>query len=264
MKRCPTCKREFEDSVTYCLEDGTPLIAELRPDPDPSAVNTSAGRWSEGGVPATSQYGQLSGKETVAGSVNDIPMISSYGATPEKRRVWPWIAAGLAIVFLVAILIASVIAIPKLIGSAGKSDRSGDAPASKPADSSVPASSSGSGAPTDKSEVLTQLTELERQWTVANIEGDKVALERILADEYRGGDPAHTKQEYLDALQPDSTVKAWDFQDLRLRLNGDRATLDGYLRQETTSGRQVYSFTDEFIWRDGRWQATGSRTSRVR
>ena len=45
---------------------------------------------------------------------------------------------------------------------------------------------------------------------------------------------------------------------------GPHRTLDGYLRQETIRGTEVYSFTDEFIWRDGRWQATGSRTTRVR
>ena len=59
-------------------------------------------------------------------------------------------------------------------------------------------------------------------------------------------------------------MKSWEFQDLRLNLEGDRATLDGYLRQETAGGIEVYSFTDEFVWRDGRWQATASRTTRVK
>ena len=112
--------------------------------------------------------------------------------------------------------------------------------------------------------MLSQLTELERQWTVANLEADRSALDRILADEYVGGNPPHTKQQYLDEIQPDQSVTSWEFQDLRLDLDGDRATLDGYLRQETTRGLEVYSFTDEFVWRDGRWQATGSRTTRVK
>ena len=111
---------------------------------------------------------------------------------------------------------------------------------------------------------MSQLTELKKQWTVANLKADKDTLDQILADDYRGGNPAHTKQQYLDEIRPDSTVKSWEFQDLRLDLEGDRATLDGYLRQETTRGTEVYSFTDEFVWRDGRWQATASRTTRVR
>ena len=29
MKRCPTCKRSFEDdTLSFCLEDGTPLVTE--------------------------------------------------------------------------------------------------------------------------------------------------------------------------------------------------------------------------------------------
>ena len=85
-------------------------------------------------------------------------------------------------------------------------------------------SSSASEAPTDEKVVLSQLTELEKQWTVANLAADKDALDQILADDYRGGNPAHTKQQYLDEIKPDSTVKSWEFQDLRLGLNGDRAT----------------------------------------
>jgi hypothetical protein len=108
------------------------------------------------------------------------------------------------------------------------------------------------------------LAELEKQWTVANLEADKDTLDQILAEDYRGGNPAQTKQQYLDEIKPDSTVKSWEFQDLRVNVDGDRATLDGYLRQETSRGVEVYSFTDEFVWRDGRWQATASRTTRVK
>lgn len=257
MKRCPTCKREFEDSITYCLDDGTPLVAESPP------VNPSPG----GRDIPTAQYGQLGGKATVAGSVADLPVMPTYSPTPQKRRVWPWVVAGLAILFLLAIMIAAVIAIPKIVGTSRNSKR--DVAVETPSRDqnnagtpSVPASDN--APPTDESAVLSQLTELEKQWTVANIEGDKDTLDQILADDYRGGDPPHTKQQYLDQLQPDATVKSWELQDLQLHLDGDRATIDGYLRQEATSGVQVYSFTDEFVWRDRRWQATGSRSTRVK
>lgn len=264
MKRCPTCQREFEDSITYCLDDGSPLIAESRPESEAAIVNPSAGGSSGGGDLAATQYSQLGGKATVAGPISDLPMMPPYGATLEKRRVWPWVLAGLAILFLLVIIIASVIAIPRIIGSS-TSNRPANSRSGDRGDSTAPPEMrSNSNAPTDESAVLGQLTELEKQWTVANVEGNKEAIDRILADDYRGGDPEHTKKDYLDQLKPDPTVKSWEFQDLRLRLEGDRATLDGYLRQETTRGIEVYSFTDEFVWRDGRWQATGSRTTRVR
>lgn len=262
MKRCPTCKREFEDSISYCLEDGSPLIAEPRPDSDATVVNPSP----SGRDLAPTEYGQLGGKATVAGSVADLPLMPSYAPTPEKRRVWPWIVAGLAILFLFGIVIAAVIAIPKIINRPNP-DRAvtTESPSSSTPDTRRPSeSTSANAAPTDEKVVLSQLTELEKQWTVANIEADKDALDQILAEEYRGGNPAHTKQQYLDEIKPDSTVKSWEFQGLQLDLDGDRATLDGYLRQETTRGTEVYSFTDKFVWRDGRWQATGSRTTRVK
>lgn len=262
MKRCPTCTREFEDSITYCLDDGSPLVAESRPDSDETLVNPSA---SGRDIP-TSHYGQLGGKATVSGSIPDLPVMPTYGATTQKRRVWPWVVAGLAIVFLFGIVIAAVIAIPKIVNRANP-DRAvtTESPSSSvPASRTPSASSSANAAPTDEKVVLSQLTELEKQWTVANLQADKDTLDQILAEDYRGGNPSHTKQQYLDDIKPDSTVKSWEFQDLRLNLDGERATLDGYLRQETNRGVEVYSFTDEFVWRDGRWQATASRTTRVR
>ena len=190
----------------------------------------------------------------------------SYVPTPEKRRLWPWVVAGLAILFLIGFVIAAVIAIPKIVNRPNPNPPvATEAPSSSVPETRTPSEpSSSTAAPTDEKAVLSQLTELEKQWTVANLEADKDTLDQILAEDYRGGNPAHTKQQYLDEIRPDATVKSWEFQDLRLGLEGDRATLDGYLRQETTRGTEVYSFTDKFVWRDGRWQATASRTTRVR
>ena len=113
MKRCPTCERQFEDSVTYCLDDGSPLVSQSPPDSDATLVTPSI-RGPE--IPAT-QYDQLGGKATVSGSIADLPVLPSYRPTPEKRRVWPWVVAGLAILFLFGIVIAAVIAIPKIVGT---------------------------------------------------------------------------------------------------------------------------------------------------
>jgi hypothetical protein len=142
-----------------------------------------------------------------------------------------------------------------------------DSPADSPADTSSPKpadSPTEAAAPTDEDVVLTQLTDIEKQWTEANVKGDKDALQKILAEEYSGGSPPRTKQQYLDELKPDPAVKSWELQDLNVELEGDRATMNGYLRQQTTRGAEVYGFTDTFVWRDGRWQADGSRASRVK
>jgi hypothetical protein len=118
--------------------------------------------------------------------------------------------------------------------------------------------------PTDEDEVLAQLTKLERDWTEANVKGDKQALENILADEYVGGENSHSKQEYLESLKPDPSVKSWELQNLGVDQDGDRATVHGNLREQTTRGAEVYDFTDTFVWRDHRWQAVASRASRVK
>jgi hypothetical protein len=261
MKRCPTCKREFEDSITYCPDDGSPLVSQARPDSDETLVTPSI---RDRDIPTT-QYGQLSGKATVSGSFADLPGLPPYAATPAKRKVWPWVVAGVAILFLFGIVIAAVIAIPKIINRPNSNPAVAESPSSSVPNTRTPSEpSSANEALTDKQAVLSQLTEIENRWTVANLAADKDALGHILADDYRGGNPSHTKQQYLDEIKPDSTVKSWEFQDLHLELEGDRATLDGYLRQVTTQGTEVYSFTDKFVWRDGRWQATASRTTRVR
>lgn len=181
---------------------------------------------------------------------------------PQQRRVWPWILAGLAVLFLLGFVIAAVIAIPKIVNREKPGRPSAtESPAPPPP---RPQSPDENRAPTDESLALSQLTEIEKRWTVANIEGDKNALDQILADEYRGGNPTHSKQQYLNEIRPDPSVKSWEFQDLNVDLDGDRARLDGYLRQVTTRGTEVFSFTDEFVWRAGRWQATTSRTTRVK
>jgi hypothetical protein len=183
MKRCPTCKRKFEDSITYCLDDGSPLVTESRPDSDATLVNPS----TSGRDIATTQYGQLGGKATVSRSVADLPVLPSHAATPAKRKVWPWVVAGLAILFLLGFVIAAVIAIPKIVNRP-KPAVATESPSSSVPDTRTPSEpSSATGAPTDEKVVLSQLTEIEKQWTVANIEADKDALNQILAADYRGG-----------------------------------------------------------------------------
>lgn len=259
MKRCPTCKRTFEDdSLAFCLEDGSPLVAESGPDSQATLVSPAPPPATQ--LPPT-QFAQYQ------------PAASPVVAAP-KRRVWPWVVGALVVFLFFVIVIAAAVAI-RLIKNSPNSNRhtivanmptpqpsetqSPEAPSPTPEESTSPAE-----APTDEDVVQNQLTDLEKRWTQANIDGDKHALEQILADEYSGGDPAHSKRQYIDELKPDTAVKSWELEDLAVDLNGDRATMTGYLKQVTTSGNEVYSFSDDFVWRDGRWQATGSRTVRVK
>ena len=120
--------------------------------------------------------------------------------------------------------------------------------------------------PTSESDVLSTLTDLEHEWTVANINADKKKLRRILADDYVGTDPDGTvqgKADYLRTITRNTSIQKWDFEDLKVNLRGDRASLTGVLRVEVRNREgeilpQAFRFTDKFVWRDNRWQAVSS------
>jgi hypothetical protein len=124
-----------------------------------------------------------------------------------------------------------------------------------------------SSPPTDEEEVLADLTDLEHEWTVANINADKKKLDRILADDYVGVSSegkSQGKAEYLKTIQRDTTIQKWDFENLKASLKGDRATLTGIIKLQIDNQEVAYRFTDKFVWRDGRWQATSSEVSTVK
>lgn len=121
-------------------------------------------------------------------------------------------------------------------------------------------------APTDEEQVLAQLRDLENEWTVANLNADKKALARILADDYVGpvteGGPLQGKTEYINTVERDTRVERWEFNDLEVQLAGDRATLTGKVEFVVQGQEAEFDFVDKFVWRNGRWQATGSEVKR--
>jgi ketosteroid isomerase-like protein len=138
--------------------------------------------------------------------------------------------------------------------STGQNENNGD---NSDEDQSLP--------PTDEQEVRSDLKDLEDEWTVANINADKKKLDRILADDYvdTSQGTSRGKAEYLKTVERDAAIQHWEFQDLKVSLKGDRATLSGIVRfdikDQQGQDRQVpFTFKDKFVWRDGRWQATGS------
>jgi hypothetical protein len=233
MKRCGTCNRTYTDpNLTYCIDDGTPLTTEFDADPPyrpPSAYVP----------PAAMPPGR-------------------------QRRSWPWIAGTLGAFLLgvVALMIAAAIFVPRLVRSrqpvavpSEKAQRT-----EQPVDPPAPA-------PTDEQEVLRQLTDIENEWTAANINADKKKLDRILADEYVGQAPEgglQGKRDYLEKIQRDTITERWEFSDLKVDLSGDRATLTGKVTLLARGQDESFNFIDKFVWRNGRWQATGSEVSSTR
>jgi hypothetical protein len=213
-------------------------------------------------------YGQLPGKATVDISAANAPTIPNYPPSSNKRRAWPWVIAILAIalLFIGGVVIAAIM-IPAMLRASGEK-RPQPTPV-RPQSTATPTpqptpTAEVSDLPTDEDQVLDQLTKLEEEWTQANTKGDKAALERILADEYVGGPTTHSKRAYIDGLTPDTETKSSELTDLTVDQDGQYATVNGTLTDEKANGTEVYNFEDKFVWRDHRWQAVASKTSRVK
>jgi Domain of unknown function (DUF4440) len=264
MKRCPTCNKTFTDqNLSYCIDDGTPLVTSPEDD-EMTEVRPDA-------------------RDSYAQPAYQPP---SYVApeTAKKRKVWPWVVAivSLLVLVLAGFIVAAVMLIPKIAkrsepivvsNNNTNTNENRSAPSNENSnradDNSVAANiNSGPGsttpAPNDKEIVLAQLKDLEHEWTVANINADKKKLGEILADDYVGPNAEgrmQGKAEYINTIERDTSIQKWDFDDLKLTLRGDRATLLGKVRFQLRDREVVYDFVDRFVWRDNRWQATGSEVT---
>ncbi len=236
MKRCRTCNRTYTDpNLSYCIEDGTPLTTEVTEDIPYRPPSAS--------VPS--------------GTMPQPPV--------KQRRAWPWIVGilGAFILGAVAIMIAVAILVPRMLQS-----RQANPPVIvAPERTDQPENDvDTTAAPTDETQVLAQLTDIENEWTVANMNADRQKLDRILADDYVGQGPAglQGKKEYLDGIQRDTVTDRWQFDDLKVQLSGDRATLTGKVTLFSRGGQEAFNFIDKFVWRDARWQATASEVHPIK
>lgn len=274
MKRCPTCNKTFADrNLTFCIDDGTPLVQVDDPSDEATLVSPSSGERggaNAGGVPAYQPPPAYTPPGTPPGSA--------------KRKTWPWVLGILAFVLLVfaGLGIAAAILIPRMVdrnssttnANVNRSDNHNSNQNGSNSNSATVnenlnenADEEDSAPPTGEAEVLSDLTDLEHEWTVANINADKKKLDRILADDYVGSSVEGTSQgkaEYLRTIERDTTIQKWEFEDLKVSLNGDRASLTGVIRLQINDQPVAYHFTDKFVWRDGRWQATGSEVTPVK
>jgi len=111
-----------------------------------------------------------------------------------------------------------------------------------------------------------ELLNAEREWADVVMRRDKVAADRILADEFRLTGPelqrlstgrATTKDVWLETLQF-IDARSFDFSDAQITLYGRaavvfvRATLDWSIQGRPLPSN--YMLTDLWVNRDGRWQ----------
>lgn len=283
MKQCPNCKKTYtEESLSFCIEDGTPLIPVSSPAEESRTAAPEPA--STGEAPAGSRDWQA--------PVYRPPGYNAPPGTGTKRKFWPWVVGILAVVLLgiIGLSIAAAIVIPSLLrAAANKNSTNFNAPADRDRNQNSESNSNSgnfnssdvnenlninakkeedsTAAPTDEEKVLPELRDLENEWTLANINADKKALDRILADDYVGTSSDGKRQgkaEYINTIVRDTVTEKWEFNELQVTLNGDRATLTGVVRFTVRQQDLPYRFTDKFVWRDGRWQATGSEVSQIK
>jgi hypothetical protein len=275
VKRCPTCKRVFTDpNLSFCTDDGTPLVKVV----DESAEETLLYPSGDANPPVgPSPAGETQPAYQPPGSY--LPP-----SQPARRKVWPWVVGILALLLIVVagLGIAAAVFVPRMLRAAAnenssnvnvRSYRPDNVNANLNANASSNENSGEENAndsenelspPTNEEAVLAQLTDLENDWTVANLNADKKKLDRILADDYVGKSSegrTQGKAEYLKTIEPDNTIQKWNFEDLKVSLMGERATLTGIIRLQVKDQELAFNFVDKFVWRDGRWQATGSEVT---
>jgi uncharacterized protein DUF4440 len=266
MRRCSTCNRTFTDpNLRFCIDDGTPLT-DVEPD-DATVVtprntapntppNTPEASWNAAGYQPPRSY------------------VPPGGEVRKRRRAWPWLV-GLAAAFFLGILmiaIAGAVMLPRItrqIQHAERAESNANRRAENSNSNTAPETNLNTNStehvdapvPTDRDQVLTQLKDLENEWTVANLNADKKKLDQILADDFVGQGPdgqPQSKADYIRTIQRDTQTDKWDFGNLKVVLTGDRATLTGTVTFTDGDQKHAYDFTDKFVWRDGRWQSTSS------
>jgi len=278
MKRCPTCNRSFADlSLSFCTEDGTPLVNEIALDSDPEATIVGSAAGATANQSKTPPY--------------QPPVQFAPLPDVKQRRVWPWVV-GIIVLLLIGvggIAIALAIVVPRMMSeengrayentnsrnvnsNAGNNQNANSNSALANENQNFNAGTNANTAPAtdppaDENAVLADLTAIEKEWTEANLSADRKKLMRILADDYVGTIEGNIqgKADYLRDLTPDKSIRRYEFKDLKLSLRGDRATLKGRVHLEREDDSEaLFEFTDKFVWREARWQAVSSEVALVK
>ena len=299
MKRCPTCQSTYtDDSLTFCLTDGATLVgtASFNPQatlPDELQAtlpnqNAATLRDDPAEPPFSPQPAALAQSPSPPPRYNAPPAgwnphaPRPVMAQPRRRNLAPWVAGGLVALLLGAsIVVWAVIASRRNVSETANvanrgsgniqitGNNSNGSPRNQNANgNNNRATTEEDAPPTDPNLVLTQLTALEYEWNDANIKGNKAAVRRILADEFRGvgADGAvQNKEQLLATLKPAPMIASLKLDDLKISLAGGTVVLTGLNTATSTRGQVLkFRFTDTFLWRDGRWQAISSQASQVK
>lgn len=116
-----------------------------------------------------------------------------------------------------------------------------------------------------------ELIRLENEWGEAILKRDVATLGRLLADDFKFGEPdgtVTTKTQLLDFIKTgDWAATSIVCEAMQARVYGDAAVVEGLNTEKSrfkgvdSSGQ--YRWTDTWIRRDGRWQCVAGHSSKV-
>jgi ketosteroid isomerase-like protein len=122
-----------------------------------------------------------------------------------------------------------------------------------------------------KPSVEQTLMQMERDWGAAEIKKDYAAVERILADDWVGidysGNIVPKEQAIADLKSGTSTLASEVLGPMTVRVFGNTAVVTGSDAEKSTDrGKDSsgnYVWTDVFVFRNGRWQAVASQSTKA-
>ncbi len=132
-----------------------------------------------------------------------------------------------------------------------------------------PSPEKSSSASTDRTAVLLELVQIEKEITTASLEGDISTLAPYIADDYSGAGidgRSQNKNQLLAATKPDRITKSWTITDAQLVSLDDESAVLNYVQSQTSrSGRTARArVIDTFVRRDGRWLIKSEQQTLIR
>lgn len=108
------------------------------------------------------------------------------------------------------------------------------------------------------------LIKLDKEWTAAELRGDKDAVSKVVADDYRGTTAEGTVQDkakYMEGIKASTDKDVAD--DYNVRVFGDMAIMTH--RGTVTTDKESLQYRSTHVWmkRDGRWQLIAHHVSNV-
>lgn len=226
MKVCSICKRQYADSLKFCLEDGTVLTQA--PQPDATLVDPQA-------------------------TLRLTPRETHSGGTLKRRSGMVWVALGG--VGLIALIAVAAVALIYQFGSAGTPSNNAAGPVPTPA--ATPTQ-------TSTASVSGEVESANAEVVTALLNEDPDALGRLLADDYRYVSDVGLTLNKLEVLMLIRTGNlGYEYirtADTKVEVNKEmnRADLTGRAESKGQLRRQPFSdvafYRNTFEKRDGRWQ----------